>query len=165
MKNCKNIIILALLIVILLMAVAYSAFATQLNVNGTAQIISEWNVKITGAYASFVSEGCEAGTPQFTNSTVTFDAKLVKPGDSITYTITIANTGTFDATLNNATFTPDENGSTAIIYDVETLPETLKAGDTVALLVKVTFDESTTQMPESTERKLTGVIEYVQSTD
>ena len=83
MKNCRNIIILVLLIVILLMSVAYSAFTTQLTVNGTAEIISEWNVKITGIRASFISEGCDAGDPQFTNSTVTFDAKLVKPGDHI----------------------------------------------------------------------------------
>ncbi len=165
MKNCRNIIILVLLIVILLMSVAYSAFTTQLTVNGTAEIISEWNVKITGIRASFISEGCDAGDPQFTNSTVTFDAKLVKPGDHITYLITIENTGTFNATLSKATFTESENGSTAIIYKTEGPPDTLNAGSMTAFLVNVTFDENTTEMPESTEKSFTGVIEYVQSTD
>ena len=47
MGNTKNIIIATLIAIILLMAVGYSAFATQLTINGTAQIIGEWNVKIT----------------------------------------------------------------------------------------------------------------------
>ncbi len=159
MKNSKNIIILILLIVILLMSVAYSAFATQITINGTAEIIGEWNVKITGVEISYVSEGCDAGTPEFTNSTLTFDAKLVKPSDYITYLITIENKGTFDAKLSSATFTPDESGSTAIIYKTE------KAGSMTKFLLCVTFDENTTEMPESTQKKITGTIEYVQSTD
>ena len=47
MKNNKNIIIVTILFVILAMAVGYSAFATQLSINGTAEIVGEWNVKIS----------------------------------------------------------------------------------------------------------------------
>ena len=147
------------------MSVAYAAFATQITINGTAEIIGVWNVKITGIDVSFVSDGCDAGTPQFTDSTVTFDAKLVKPGDSITYLITVENNGTFDAKLSNAIFTPEENGSTAIIYKTEEPLQLLKAGSVTKFLLCVTFDENTTEMPESTTKKITGVIEYVQNTD
>ena len=47
MKNIKEIIFMTLLLVILLMTVGYARFETQLNINGTAEIIGEWNVKIT----------------------------------------------------------------------------------------------------------------------
>ena len=162
MKNRKNIIIATLLIVILIMAVAYSAFATQLTLTGTAEIVSEWNVKITSITAEHVSENCDAGEPQFTNTTVTFNAELTKPGDYITYLIIIENAGTFDATLNNFMFTPDESGSPAIIYTVSDLPTSLPAGEQTAFFVKVMYDENTTEMPSITSRTITGVIEYVQ---
>ena len=147
------------------MAVAYSTFATQLNINGQSKIVGEWNVKIIGVSTENISTGCDAGTPEFTNSTLTFDAKLVKPSDYITYLITIENKGTFDAKLSSATFTPDESGSTAIIYKTEEPAQLLKAGSMTKFLLCVTFDENTTEMPESTQKKITGTIEYVQSTD
>ncbi len=162
MTKNRNIIIGVLLIAILLMSVAYSALATQLLVNGTAKIISEWNVKITSITAQDVSEGCNPGNPEFTDTTVTFNAELVKPGDYITYLVMIENTGTLDATLNNITLTPDESGSPAIIYTT-TEPETLlKAGRATCFLIKVSYDENTTEMPSVKSKTITGVVEYVQ---
>ena len=162
MTKKRNIIIGVLIIAILLMAVAYSTLATQLTVNGTAEIISEWNVKITSVTAQDVSEGCNAGNPKFTDTTITFDAELVKPGDYITYLVMIENTGTLDATLDNITLTPDENGSPAIIY-THTEPEPLlKAGNTTCFLVKVAYDENTEEMPTIKSRTITGIVKYVQ---
>ena len=43
----KNILIGALLAVILIMGVGYAAFAQQLNINGTANITSTWQVELT----------------------------------------------------------------------------------------------------------------------
>ncbi len=159
----RNIIIIVILIAILLMAVAYSALATQLFINGSAEIISEWNVKITSITAQDVSEGCNAGNPEFTDTTVTFNAELVKPGDYITYLVMIENAGTLDATLNKITLTPDENGSPAIVY-TNTEPEPLlKAGATTGFLIKVAYDENTTEMPSIKSKTITGVVEYIQN--
>ena len=162
MNKNRNIIIGVLLIVILLMVVAYSTFATQFPLNGTAEIIGEWNVKITSVTAQDVSEGCDAGEPKYTDTTIAFDAKLVKPGDYITYLVMIENAGTLDATLDSITLTPDENGSPAIIY-TNTEPEPLlKAGGTTCFLIKVAYDENTTQMPSIKSKTITGVVKYVQ---
>ena len=162
MTKNRNIIIGIVLIAILLMAVAYSSLVTQLSLNATAEIISEWNVKITSVTAEYVSEGCNAGEPLFTDTTITFDAELVKPGDYITYLVMIENTGTLDATLDNITLTPDENGSPAIIY-TNTEPETLlKAGKSTCFLIKVAYDENTTEMPSIKSKTITGVVTYVQ---
>ena len=56
MKNKRNIVILILIVIIITMAVAYSEFATQLQINGNAEIIGEWDVKIIGIEAQNVSE-------------------------------------------------------------------------------------------------------------
>ncbi len=163
MKSKKNIIIGSILIIILLMAVAYSAFATQLNINGIAEIVGEWNVKITNVETQYVSEGCDAGEPQFTNVSATFDAKLVKPGDYITYLITIKNEGTIDATLNKITFTPDqENGSPAIIYTNTEPSQNIEAGNETTFTVTVKYDKDVTEVPSVKTKTITGIIEYVQ---
>ena len=45
-KNRKNIIIGGLLALVLVMAVGYAAFATNLNITGTSTIDSKWDVHI-----------------------------------------------------------------------------------------------------------------------
>ena len=163
MVNTKKFIIGALLIVILTMSVGYSAFATQLSVNGTAEITGQWDVKISNIEVQDVSDGCDYGEPKYTNTSATFNAKLQKPGDSITYVITIKNDGTIDATLNNVIFKEDENGSPAIIYTTSNLDYSLKAGEQTKLNVKITYDPNTTEVPSIKTKTITGIIEYVQS--
>ena len=163
MRNTRNIIILGLIIAILLMAVGYSAFATQLTLNGTAEIIGEWNIKITNVEAQNISEGANPGDPQYTDTTVNFDTKLEKPGDSVTYVITIENLGTIDAELASFAFVPDEkNGSSAISYVIEQPEKQLKAGEKTTCTIKVVFDEDITEMPEIKTKTIQGIIEYAQ---
>ena len=163
MKNNKNIIIIALLVVIVAMAVAYSTFATQLTLDGNAEIVGEWDVKIVSVEAQEFSEGGKAGTPTNTNTSVTFKAELNEPGDYVTYLVTIENAGTIDAKLQSATFeADDENGSPAINYTT-TQPETsLKAGQQTTFTVTVKYDENTKEVPEIRTKTIKGTIDYVQ---
>ena len=161
MKNRKNIVILALVIVILLMAVGYSAFATHLDINGTAEITGEWNVRISNIETQEISDGCDDGDPQYTNTTATFNAKLVKPGDIITYAITIKNDGTINAKLDNVLF-KEEGGSEAIIYETTELKSPLKSGEEDTFLVKLKYDPNSTEVPSIKTKTITGIIEYVQ---
>ena len=162
MKNTKNLIIIALILVILAMAVGYSALATQIELNGTAEIVGEWNVKITNIEVKEISQNCDSGEPQYTNTTATFNAKLVKPGDSITYAVTIQNAGTIDAKLNNIICKEDDNGSEAIKYVTSELAGTLNAGEQTTLTIKVIYDPASTEVPSVKTKGLTGIIEYVQ---
>ncbi len=79
-KN-KILILIFFLIIIVLMAVGYSTFATDFTISGTAEITGEWDVRITNITATQVTEGCDAGTPTFTKDSINFSAKLNKPGD------------------------------------------------------------------------------------
>lgn len=163
MKNTKIIIIVTLIIVLLAMAVGYSAFSTQLSLNGSAEIVGVWDVKITNISVQSASKTSDPGSPQFTNTTATFDAKLEKPTDTITYLITIKNEGTTDAKLNSITLTADEeHGSPAIIYSNTTPANELKAGQETSFTVSVSYDEDYLEVPSITTKTITGVIEYVQ---
>ena len=163
MKNKRNIIIGAIVAVILLMAVGYSALATQLSINGTAEITGEWDVRITNIETKEISDGCDDGEPEFTNTTAKFDAKLGKPGDAITYEITIENQGTIDAKLDHILFLADEeNGSEAIKYSSTNIAETLGAGEQTKLDITIEYDQETAEVPQVKTKSLTGVVEYVQ---
>ncbi len=124
----KKIIIIAFLFIIILMAVGYSTFATELSINGTAEITGTWDVRITDIKALAVSENCSAGAPTFTDTSVNFFAKLNKPGDEITYQVTIKNLGTIDAELQSVVFLEEKDGIEAINYTTTSLDHDLNAG-------------------------------------
>ncbi len=154
---------IVLLIVIFAMSVAYSAFATELKFNGTAEIVGEWDIRIIDIKAISISEGCDAGKPQYTNTSATFDAKLVKPGDAITYEVTIKNAGTIDATLSTVIFKEQENGSEAIKYSTTELASSLNAGEQTSFTITLEYDSEITEMPSIKNKTIIGIIEYVQS--
>ena len=106
----KNILIGGLLAIVLVMAVGYAAFATTLNITGTASISSSWNVhfdttKTSGSGVVSTSGTATGGTISYTDgqhATIS-STDLVKPGDSATYTLTILNEGSLNATLGAIT--------------------------------------------------------------
>ena len=121
------------------------------------------DVKITGIEAISVCENCEAGDPEFWNTTATFAAKLQKPGDKITYEITVENAGTIDAKLNQILFTEDvESGSEAINYETSALTNELNAGQKITFTVTVEYLEEIEEVPNIKTKKFQGIIEYVQ---
>ena len=172
MKDKKNILIGALIFAIVIMSVGYAAFATTLNINGSATIAGSWDVEITGITPVISGTASEDPASSFTPTTATFAAKLMKPGDSITYTVDIENKGTIDAKLNSITLTPQQakadggTGSDAILYEIVSKPadsSVLAAGAKTSVVVKVTYDPDSTEIPAETTRTFTGVIEYVQA--
>lgn len=108
MEKNKNVLIGGLLAIVLVMAVGYAAFATQLQINGTASVSSTWDVHITGITPTELAAGQATGNktaPTYTATTATFDAQLMSPGDSVTYTVSIANTGSINAKVKSIGFT------------------------------------------------------------
>ena len=118
-KRQKNIIIGGLLAIVLVMAVGYAAFATNLNVTGTSSIDTSWDVEITGIEL-FASRGAtdNAGSPTYNNSnglTATFNTNLTSPGDYATYKIEVTNRGSLNAVLSSITG-PTNSNSDIIFY-------------------------------------------------
>ncbi|MBR2832929.1 MAG: hypothetical protein IKE75_00560 [Bacilli bacterium] len=160
----KNILIGGLLAIVLVMAVGYAAFATQLNITGTASITSNWDVhfnktaQVSGDVApakTFSSGALPSGTITYGSGdkplTATVHADLNQPGDSVTFTLRIINAGTINATASTPTLTGTGftiSGLTAtkghIRFDV-TAPvgkpsgTLLNAGQATTMTVKATF--------------------------
>ena len=120
----KNALIGALLAVVFVMAVGYAAFAQTLTINGTATIDSTWDVhfddsKTEGAGVINAEAGLAGATAPDggrisytdTNHKANLSATLHQPGDKVTYTLTILNTGSIDAALHEPVLTVE--GATA----------------------------------------------------
>lgn len=166
MKDKKNILIGALLFTIVVMAVGYAAFATTLNINGTATIAGEWDVEITNIESAFTGTASDKTTPTYTATTATFDANLMAPGDTATYTVTVKNKGNIDAKLNSITLTPQADGSDAIIYTVKSQPnanDVLTAGSSTTVVIEAKYDENIEEVPTVKTKTFAGVLNYVQA--
>ena len=46
-KNKKKIVMGVMIVAILIMVIGFAAFSTTLNINGTGNITSTWNIEIT----------------------------------------------------------------------------------------------------------------------
>ena len=160
----RNYIILGLCSILLVMAAGYAAFRSQLTINGTSNISSEWKVLITDIQSS-VLEGnaTDAETPSHTDTTATFKTNLVSPGDSMQYTVTVENQGSIDAVLK--TVQKSDSNNNAIIFEITGIEQgdTLKAHNSTTFNVTVTYNRDVTTQPDNLTSDLTITLDYVQA--
>ena len=164
-RDKRNYVIGALLLLVMLMAVGFAAFRTVLTVNGTARITSNWCVgfdnRNTSAYeitkglstgtnptGAITFSGTACSTNYVPNSTLTAD--FYQPGDKIEYTLTIANKSSMTAAIESI----EVNGSSVtsnktitdgnIIWKVY-MPEntTLASNATTTMIVSAEFQNKT----------------------
>ncbi len=160
----RNYMIMGLCAVLLIMAVGYAAFQSQLKITGTSNIGSNFLVRITGIQSNVQSgSASNAIEPSYTNTTATFKTNLVSPGDSMKYDITVANEGNIDAVLNSIKVSNSNNE--AITFETSGIEEgdELKASETDILTVIVTYNPSITSQPENTTATITVTLDYGQS--
>ena len=160
----KNLIIGGLLAVVVIMAVGYAAFASNLKISGTSNISTTWDVEITDITTSNkVGSASVKEQPTFEKLTATFSTNLVSPGDSITYNIKVENKGSLDAKLNKITLKKDNNP--AILFETSGIKEgdVLKQGAYTTLSVKVTYSNSVTSQPTNLDASLTATLDFAQS--
>lgn len=170
-RGLKVAVIAALVISVIAIGVGFAAFTETLTIAGSATVqTSSWKVKFTDLSSPTLGGGATVVTAPTinTNDTTisTYDVKLATPGDSVTYTFNVANTGTYDAELTSVTIPSKPvctgTGDTAtddatkvckhITYTLEyanakddgskTLAngDTLKAGDSIAMVLKLSYD-------------------------
>jgi len=163
-RKKRNIIIGSLCGVLLLMVVGYAAFSSILKIKGTSTISSNWDIKITSIKSNVLhGSATNAKDPEGVGTlTASFETNLVSPGDSIKYTITVANQGNINAKLDKITLSEPDNEYVTFETSGLTEGEPLNAGSTADLKVIVTFkDEEINKMDTSTS-KLTVQLDYSQ---
>ena len=121
-KN-RNYIIIGLCLVLVLMAVGFAAFAQQLQINGTSNITSSWDIRITGIRAVNLGSVTNNGAYDITepsigsdNLSASFQTGLNSPGDTRIYEIEVANSGSLDAEVSTV-FTNTLSDSVHFSYD------------------------------------------------
>jgi len=160
----RNIIIGSLCAVVLLMAVGYAAFQTVLNIQGTSNITSSWNVKITNVTSkNIVGTAINNGDPTFEELSATFKTSLQAPGDSIEYDITVSNAGSLDAKLDEITLSDTNNPAIKFTASGITKGDVITAGSTKVLTVKVEYLSSVSEQPTNTTSTLTVDLDYSQA--
>ncbi|MDD6323920.1 MAG: hypothetical protein PUA73_04895 [Bacilli bacterium] len=162
-RTQKNYIILGLSVIVLIMAVGYAAFSSQLKISGTSSVTSSWDVEITNIESTNVIGSATNGSaPTYTKTTATFNTNLVSPGDSITYDVTVENKGSIDATLK--TITKTDTNNSAILFETSGIKEgdSLLVGAKAHMLVKVTYNQATTSQPKNLTSTLKVTLDYVQ---
>ena len=149
------------------MGIGYAAFSSQLNINGTSNISSNWDIRITNIESSLYGKATNAVEPSYDNEnglTASFSTNLVSPGDYAEYTVTVRNNGDIDATLTDVEISDSNNP--AIIFETSGLEE----GDNLLkqtedqLIVKVSYSDSVISQPENTTSNLTVTLTYEQAT-
>ena len=163
-RRQRNYIILGLCSILLVMVAGYAAFRTQLTINGTSNISSEWKVLITDIQSSVLKgNATDAETPSHTDTTATFKTNLVSPGDSMQYTVTVENQGSIDAVLK--TIQKSDSNNNAIIFEITGIEQgdTLKAHETTTFNVTVTYNRDVTTQPDNLTSDFTITLNYVQA--
>ena len=159
----KKIIMITMCCLICVMAIGYAAFATNLTINGTANITSTWKVLFTKIEEVSKTSGVTINkVPTAEGTNATFNVDLKSPGDKIIYKITVANQGTLDAIIND--ITASETGSDAIKFEITGIKkgDKLAKSTTTTFNVTISYDESVTSQPALTDNTLTININYVQ---
>ena len=159
----KKIIMITMCCLICVMAIGYAAFATNLTINGTANITSTWKVVFTKIEEVSKTSGVTiTSAPTAEGTSATFDVDLISPGDKIVYKITVANQGTLDAIIND--ITASETGSDAIKFEITGIKkgDKLAKSQTSTFNVTISYDSNVTTQPALTDNTLTIDINYVQ---
>lgn len=165
----KNIILIALIAVILLMAVGYAAFAQLLTINGTADITANWDVKIINIREGSLVGATSKTTPAVGNDNLSanFNVELKYPGASATYIITVENAGTINAILNsvNGIDTANAANPTDITFSIDaTTNDTLNSGSTKDYVVTVAWNSDSESVPTVVSKSATISLNYLQNT-
>jgi len=166
MKKKKNMIIGGLVALIFVMSVGYAAFATNLNISGTANT-SSWIIKITNIREKTHTGGADTENTSFTDLSASFSSTLTQPGDSITYEVTVENQGNIDASLKKVTKTFTQNKYIDVTYsgllEGQMLYKQGGAGSTAVMEVTVTFkDIEIESLTETITSNITISLDFAQ---
>ena len=166
-RRKNNYIILGLCAVLVLMGIGYAAFSSQLNITGTSNITSNWDVRITNI-ESELSGATDVSEPSYDNTNgmyASFHTGLSKPGDYALYTVTIENRGDIDARIEKINSYYEENEYVTFTLSGLSKGDVISGGETKELQVRVEFNNEVTSIPGDIDIDLDVSIDVAQDSD
>ena len=175
-KRKNNILIGVLLGVVVLMGIAYAAFASNLNITGTSSMSENWCIGFDStrtsdyqATAGITGGTTPTGSMSFSGdscggnlkTTASLNASFKQPGDKVEYTLTIGNKGTLAAAIESINVDGDSVTSDTTItkgnikYIIEMpLSTSLAVNATTTMKVTAMF-QNDTEVTSSTNEEQT----------
>ena len=188
-RQIKNLSIIALIVSVIGLGIAFAAVSTTLNIKGTAPLdSSKWDIHFENlSDAKLTGKANVTQVPELTATKIgEYKVVLTGPGDSVTYTFDITNEGTLDARIGtyakaipiftgtdiNTANSDEEIYKNSFIYKLyytDTKKEisegdTLIAGETKNLTLYIGYNVESTKLPTA-KVDVTGLditIVYIQ---
>ena len=172
----KNLLIGGLLAIVVLMGIAYAAFASNLTITGTGSVSSNWCIGFDStrtsdyqATAGISGGTVPTGSMSFSGdscstsfkTTASLNASFKQPGDKIEYTLTIGNKGTLAAAIesinvDNQSVTSDTTITKGNIKYIIEMPESTSLAVNATTTMKVTaMFQNDTEVTSSTNEQQT----------
>ena len=166
-RRKNNYIILGLCAVLVLMGIGYAAFSSKLNITGTSNITSNWDVRITNI-ESELNGATDLEAPIYDNTNglyASFHTGLSKPGDYALYTVTIENRGDIDARIEQINTNYQENEYVTFTLSGLSKGDVIGGSETKELQVRVEFNNDVTSIDGDIDISLDVSIDVAQNSD
>ena len=85
--------------IFLMLGIGYAVLSQQLDINGTAQITSNWKILFTSAEEKEMNNATTISKQIVNQTTLNLNVELDQPGASATYDVVVENQGNLDAML------------------------------------------------------------------
>ena len=153
----------------LMLGIGYAILSQQLDINGTAQITSNWKILFTSAEEKEMTNATTTRKEISDLTTLTLDVNLTQPGASATYDVVVENQGDLDAVLSKIDGISESNSKDpkSIKVSVENIKtgDSLLAGEDKTFQVKVYWDENVDFSETNMQKEIEITLTYEQSDD
>ena len=153
----------------LMLGIGYAILSQQLDINGTAQITSNWKILFTSAEEKEMNNATTTRKEITDLTTLTLDVNLTQPGASATYDVVVENQGDLDAVLSKIDGISESNSQDpkSIKVSVENIKtgDSLLAGEEKTFQVKVYWDENVDFSETNMQKEIEITLTYEQSDD
>ena len=121
-----------LLVSVLTTTVIYSAFSTQLQIQGDAMLRVKKDIRITNIEAKkYNGDAIEIANPKYSVDSTSMYVKLPKKGDYVTYEVTVTNKSDIDYWISKMTEL-SHNPEVSYIYSLKLNEDVIEYPDTIS---------------------------------
>ena len=123
--------------IFLMLGIGYAILSQQLEIEGTAQITSNWKILFTSAEESQMVDATTIRKEITDLTTLTLDVNLTQPEASAIYDVVVENQGDLDAVLSSINGVDESNSKDP--KSIKVSVENIKTGDSLLAGEEKTF--------------------------
>ena len=155
--------------IFLMLGIGYAILSQQLEIEGTAQITSNWKILFTSAEESQMVDATTIRKEITDLTTLTLDVNLTQPGASAIYDVVVENQGDLDAVLTDiqgVDYVVNESSDNIVVMlnNIER-NDTLLAGEKKTFQVAIGWNPYADLNETNIQKEIEITLTYEQSDD